>query len=47
MSVMVLVCRIAVDHNDSLVVAVGVDIDGFVVAVGDVRPNGAADGADL
>ena len=47
MPVMVLVGYIAVDHDVHLIIAVGVDVDWLVVAVGDVRPDGAAEGADF
>ena len=47
MPVIVLVSYIAVDHDVHLIIAVGVDVDGLVVAVGDVRSDGAAEGADF
>ncbi len=43
----VLVGDDAVDHDVHLVGAVGVDADGLVGALGDVRPQGAAKGADF
>lgn len=38
---------LAEDHEVELVVAVGVDLDGAVVAAGDVRPDGFAEVADF
>lgn len=44
---MVVVRHLAEHHEVGLVVAVGVDLDGAVVAAGDVRPDGLAEVADL
>ena len=44
---MVLIRDLAVDHQVHLVVAVGVDLDGAVVAAGDVGPDCFAEVADF
>lgn len=44
---MVLIRDLAVDHQIQLVVAVGVDLDGAVVAAGDVGPDCFAEVADF
>lgn len=46
-AVMVAVGDCAVNHEVELVVAVRVDLDGAVVAAGDVRPDGFAEVADF
>lgn len=43
----VVVSHVAVDHEVVLVGAVRVDLDGFVVAAGDVGPDCFAEGADF
>ena len=47
MAMVVLIRHLALDHEVELVVTVGVDLDGAVVAVWDVRPDGCAEGADF
>ena len=44
---MMLICYISMYHDMRLVVAVCVDIYGFVVAVGDVGEDGAAELVDF